>query len=58
VDTQTAQELVGTMRRMNREEGVTFLIATHDLDLAARGSRMIRLQDGRVISDEAIRAAA
>ena len=58
VDTQTAQELVGIMQRMNREEGVTFLIATHDLDLAGRGSRIIRLRDGRVISDEAIRAAA
>jgi ABC-type lipoprotein export system ATPase subunit len=58
VDTQTAQELVGIMRRMNREEGVTFLIATHDLDLASRASRMIRLQDGRVISDKALVAAA
>lgn len=51
VDTQTALELVGVMQRMNRDEGVTFLIATHDLDLANRGSRMIRLSDGRVISD-------
>jgi putative ABC transport system ATP-binding protein len=58
VDTQTARELVGIMRRMNREEGVTFLIATHDLDLAGRASRMIRLQDGRVISDQALVAAA
>jgi ABC-type lipoprotein export system ATPase subunit len=58
VDTQTAQELVGIMRRMNREEGVTFLIATHDLDLASRGSRMIRLQDGRVTSDQGLVAAA
>jgi predicted ABC-type transport system involved in lysophospholipase L1 biosynthesis ATPase subunit len=51
VDTQTALELVGVMQRMNRDEGVTFLIATHDLDLANRCSRMIRLSDGEVISD-------
>ena len=58
VDTQTAQELVGIMRRMNREEGVTFLIATHDLDLASRGSRMVRLHDGRVITDQPLVTAA
>ena len=58
VDTQTAQELVGIMRRMSREEGVTFLIATHDLELAGSSSRMIRLRDGRVVSDQALVAAA
>ena len=46
------------MRRLNREEGVMFLVATHDLDLANRSSRMIRLRDGRVISDPAISIAA
>jgi putative ABC transport system ATP-binding protein len=57
VDTQTSQELVSIMRRMNREEGVTFLIATHDLDLAGRCSRMVRLHDGQVVSDQALVAA-
>ena len=58
VDTQTSQELVGLMRRLNREENVTFVIVTHDLDLAARGDRMIRLKDGRVIADEPVVHAA
>jgi putative ABC transport system ATP-binding protein len=58
VDTQTSQELVGLMRRLNREENVTFVIVTHDLDLAARGDRMIRLKDGRVIADERVVHAA
>ena len=58
VDTQTSQELVGLMRRLNREENVTFVIVTHDLDLAARGDRMIRLKDGRVIADEPVMHAA
>ncbi|MGI8608315.1 MAG: ABC transporter ATP-binding protein [Candidatus Dormibacteria bacterium] len=52
VDTQTSNELVALMRRLNEEEGVTFVIVTHDPDLAARTDRMIRLQDGRVLSDE------
>ncbi|MBO0684081.1 MAG: ABC transporter ATP-binding protein [Candidatus Dormibacteraeota bacterium] len=58
VDTQTADELVGIMRRLNSEEGVTFVIATHDLELAGRGSRIVRLRDGRVAGDQPIASAA
>jgi putative ABC transport system ATP-binding protein len=52
VDTQTAEEVVGVMRLLNREEGVTFALVTHDLDLAAQTDRMIRLKDGKVVSDQ------
>jgi putative ABC transport system ATP-binding protein len=52
VDTQTSMELLALMRRMNREENVTFMIVSHDLELASRADRMVRLKDGRVISDE------
>jgi putative ABC transport system ATP-binding protein len=58
VDTETSQELVGLMRWLNREEGVTFVIVTHDLDLANQADRMIRLKDGRVIGDEPVEHAA
>jgi putative ABC transport system ATP-binding protein len=58
VDTQTSQELVGLMRWLNREEGVTFVIVTHDLELAGRADRMIGLKDGYVISDEPVQHAA
>jgi ABC-type lipoprotein export system ATPase subunit len=58
VDTQTSQELVSLMRRLNREEQVTFVIVTHDLDLAGRADRMIGLKDGRVISDNPVEHAA
>jgi putative ABC transport system ATP-binding protein len=58
VDTQTAGELLALMRRLNREEGVTFMIVTHDLELAASTDRTIRLSDGRVVSDERREALA
>jgi putative ABC transport system ATP-binding protein len=51
VDTETSQQLLDLMRRLNRERGVTFVIVTHDLDISARADRVIRLQDGRVASD-------
>lgn len=52
VDTQTAAELVSVIKRLNHDEHVTFLIATHDLELAAQTDRIVRLSDGRVIKDE------
>jgi len=52
VDTETSAQLAETMKRMNREHGTTFLIVTHDLDLAAKTDRIISLRDGRVIADQ------
>ena len=52
VDTQTSMELLNLMRRLNQDENVTFIIVTHDLDLASRADRMVRLKDGRVVADE------
>jgi ABC-type lipoprotein export system ATPase subunit len=57
VDTETAQQLVELLKRLNREDQVTIVLVTHDLDIAAQASRHIRLKDGRVLSDEKVAEA-
>jgi lipoprotein-releasing system ATP-binding protein len=52
VDTETSDQLTALMQRMNRRYMVTFVLVTHDLDLAAKTDRVIRLMDGTVVSDE------
>jgi putative ABC transport system ATP-binding protein len=56
VDTETAQQLVDLLKRLNREDQVTIVIVTHDLDIAGQASRQIRLKDGKVLTDERIHA--
>jgi lipoprotein-releasing system ATP-binding protein len=51
LDRQSAEQVLDLMREVNREDGATFLICTHDEHVAARCSRRVMLADGRVQSD-------
>jgi putative ABC transport system ATP-binding protein len=51
VDTETAQQLIDLLQRLNREDKVTVVIVTHDMDIASQGSRLIKLKDGTVLDD-------
>jgi len=56
VDTETAQQLVDLLKRLNKEDQVTIVIVTHDLDIAAQATRQVRLKDGKVLTDERVSA--
>lgn len=51
LDTATSAEIVGMMRRVNSERGTTFLIVTHNPEVAEACDRTIRMRDGSVIDD-------
>jgi putative ABC transport system ATP-binding protein len=51
LDTANATQLIDLMRALNRQLGVTFLFATHDQRLLDHADRVIRLCDGRIVTD-------
>ncbi len=53
LDVDTSAHVVDLLFELNREAGTTLVLVTHDLDLAQRTQRIIRLKGGAIVSDEA-----
>ncbi|HUX62971.1 ABC transporter ATP-binding protein [Sulfuricella sp.] len=51
LDTNTSQEIMEIFTRLNREQGMTVILVTHELDIARYAHRMVRFVDGRVAHD-------
>jgi putative ABC transport system ATP-binding protein len=58
LDEGTGAGIVDLMFRLKRERGATLVLVTHDLTLAGRCDRMIRIRSGRIETDEALKAEA
>ena len=57
LDTKTANEVMGLMHELNREQGQTFVIVTHDPSIAARCHRTIYMVDGLIEREEMVVAS-
>jgi len=53
LDSKSAANLLEIMQKLNREEKITFIFSTHDARVVKMALRVITLEDGKVISDEA-----
>jgi putative ABC transport system ATP-binding protein len=53
LDARTGAGIIDLMVELNRDLGTTLVLVTHDLDLASRARRTIRLADGRIVADGA-----
>jgi putative ABC transport system ATP-binding protein len=52
LDSQTADEIMNLMERLNREQQQTFVIVTHDAGIGARCHRIIHMKDGQIVGEE------
>ena len=52
LDSARASEVLGLLRRFNRERGQTVVLVTHDAEVGAMCDRIIRMRDGRIVGDE------
>jgi len=53
LDTRTGIEIMALFQRLNRS-GMTVVVVTHEPEVARFANRIVRFQDGRIISDEAV----
>jgi lipoprotein-releasing system ATP-binding protein len=58
LDPPTAERVFEQLLKLVRQSGVAAVIATHNLDLAARMDRTLRLMDGRLVEEEVVVATA
>ncbi|MCH8863937.1 MAG: ABC transporter ATP-binding protein [Chloroflexi bacterium] len=53
LDSTSTSEIIAIFKQLNRD-GITVVMVTHEPDLAAKTQRIIRLMDGKIISDEKV----
>jgi putative ABC transport system ATP-binding protein len=51
LDSETSAEIVDLLVRLNKEQGQTFVLVTHDASVARRAHRIVRMRDGRIEDD-------
>lgn len=52
LDSVTGQSIMKLLRDLNREEGITLIVVTHDQDVADFADRIVRLRDGQIVAIE------
>jgi putative ABC transport system ATP-binding protein len=54
LDSESARDILDLLERLNRENGQTFVLVTHDPLVAARAHRVLQMQDGQVVREEQV----
>jgi putative ABC transport system ATP-binding protein len=50
IDTKTSEKIVSLLHNLNKKEGLTLIIVTHDLKIAGYADRSITIEDGKIVS--------
>ena len=51
LDTRMSHDIMQTLTQLNREQGVTVVVVTHEADIAAYADRTLTMRDGEIVSD-------
>ncbi len=54
LDSNSTEEIITLLQELNREDGMTVAMVTHEPEVAAATRRVVTLRDGRVLSDEQV----
>jgi putative ABC transport system ATP-binding protein len=54
LDSRTSIEVMGIFQKLNREQGITIVLVTHEPDIAEYATRIVAFRDGRVRSDQPV----
>src|SRR5829696_673146 len=54
LDTKTGEEIMGIFQQLNREQGITVILVTHDPEVAQHARRIISVRDGQISADETV----
>ena len=52
LDSKSSQEIIGLLKHSNKKYGQTLIVITHDENITLQADRIIRIEDGQVVSDE------
>jgi putative ABC transport system ATP-binding protein len=54
LDSKASLEIISIMERLNKEDGITIILVTHERDIAVHAQRIVFLRDGMVVNEEII----
>ncbi len=57
LDSETAEQVMTLLEELNRD-GLTLIVVTHDEGVGRSASRLIRMRDGRIVSDDLVDSPA
>jgi len=54
LDSRTSIEIMAIFQRLNRENGISIVVVTHEPDISRYAGRIIRFKDGKIVADEQV----